>query len=213
MTSQLQHWRGDFGREYTKRNRVNWKTRTPALQQMLHDIPLATILEVGTNRGHNLQALRHLYPDATLTGIEPNAYARRIAHRRHLDVRNATITNIPFPDHTYDLVLTCGVLIHIPPDDLPQAIRETARVSSRYLLTIEYHTDTDTPVHYRGHRDMLWRRDYEAHYRRAAPEFGRLLRRGHNPPGFADATWLLLQRIPEATAATKTKMHTPRDIR
>ena len=43
-----------------------------------------------------------------------------------------------FAPDAFDLVLTCGLLIHIPPDQIRQVIEELVRVSKRYVLAIEY---------------------------------------------------------------------------
>lgn len=60
----------------------------------------------------------------------------------------------------FDLVFTCGVLIHIPPDDLKQVMQGLIDSSVGYVLAIEYEAKEETEVEYRGHKGKLWKRDY-----------------------------------------------------
>jgi len=60
MAYQLEVWEGEFGKAYTDRNVIDWRTRLPAFQQMLGGLPIKRVLEVGCNRGHNLVCLAEL---------------------------------------------------------------------------------------------------------------------------------------------------------
>jgi pseudaminic acid biosynthesis-associated methylase len=178
ITSQLQHWRGEFGRAYTDRNsltpsaldalyRKNFGVaRSELNQRFLASIPRdARILEVGCNEGNQLCALRemgfhHLY------GIEVQEYALRRARNR-LDngrLTLATAFEIPFPDGFFDLVFTSGVLIHIAPPDLPKALREIHRCAATYIWGLEYYSPQPMEVNYRGHQSLLWKADYAGLY-------------------------------------------------
>lgn len=161
---QLLEWKGDFGREYTDRNVVDWRTRVEGFRAFMPP-DAHTVLEVGCNRGHNLLALRSLGYD--VTGVEPQQYARAIARYESLvPAYDGDIYTIPAGDETTDLVFTSGVLIHVPPHRLDDAIAEMVRVSRRYVLCIEYHADTDTEKVYRGRGGMMWNRDYGRHLER-----------------------------------------------
>jgi SAM-dependent methyltransferase len=61
------------------------------------------------------------------------AYDRRLAElagkpldRRRLDLRRLSVTELPFPAGTFDVVISNAVFEHLP--DLPAAVREVARV-------------------------------------------------------------------------------------
>lgn len=150
------------------------------------------ILEVGCNRGHNLRALRHLGYDAR--GVEPQSYARRIAQRQALDVRAGSAYTIPYPAESFDLVFTCGVLIHVPPDRLQEAMRNLAAASGRYILAVEYETAGDTEeVVYRGLGAMLWKRDYGAQYLASVPGL-EFVATGEAPAGFERASYWLFEK-------------------
>jgi pseudaminic acid biosynthesis-associated methylase len=178
ITSQLQHWRGEFGRAYTDRNslspaaldalyRKNFGVaRSELNQRFLASIPRdARILEVGCNEGNQLCALlemgfHHLY------GIEVQEYALRRARNRLDNGRLALATafEIPFPDGFFDLVFTSGVLIHIAPPDLPKALREIHRCAGAYIWGLEYYSPHPVEVNYRGHQSLLWKADYAGLY-------------------------------------------------
>ena len=73
MNEQLNEWKGLFGDEYTDRNVVEWQARFPLFRQMLGDLNLKRVLEIGCNRGHNLVAMIGLLGEgADVIGIEPN---------------------------------------------------------------------------------------------------------------------------------------------
>ncbi len=198
MKKQLDQWTGDFGRAYTERNVYDWKLRVPAFRAMLKDLSLERVLEVGCNRGYNLLALREvLGPGPEIVGVEPNAFALEIA--RAASPRVAAVHgdayNLPFPDASFDLVFTVGVLIHIPPEELPKALTEIHRVSRRYILAAEYYAAEETPIVYRGQNDLLWKRDFRQHYQTLFPGL-RLLREGYwdAEQGFDRTHWWLLEK-------------------
>ena len=73
-------------------------------------------------------------------GVEPQRYAIERARRADptLTIVPGTAFALPFRDGCFDLAFTSGVLIHISPDDLGRAIDELYRVTSRWLIVIEY---------------------------------------------------------------------------
>lgn len=71
---------GESGESYTNRNVIDWRLRSPAFQDMLTDLPVRGVLEVGCNRGHNLPALIDTLPNGShLIGVEPYQYALKLA--------------------------------------------------------------------------------------------------------------------------------------
>jgi pseudaminic acid biosynthesis-associated methylase len=194
VTEQLEHWKGEFGRAYTDRNVVDAGSRIKPFRVMLEGLVLGRILEVGCNRGHNLLALRQMFPDAELFGIEPNSYALGIARDSGSDVhfQAGTIFDLPFENGHFDLVLTVGVLIHIALQDLTRALKQIHRVSRRCILAVEYFAEEDVAIHYRGHDDLLWKRNFPRHFQRQFPDLD-ILRGGYwtAEEGFDRAHWWL----------------------
>ena len=178
-TPQLVEWEGDFGREYTTRNSLTpdqvdalWLknfgvSRTALNQEFLGDIPKdARILEVGCNLANQLTLLQRLgYQN--LFGIEAQEYALEEARSRvyGLNLIRGTAFDIPYKDNYFDLVFTAGVLIHIAPDNLDQALSEIYRCTRRYIWGAEYFAPLTTEVKYHGHDALLWKADYANEYR------------------------------------------------
>src|SRR5258708_4364237 len=50
--------------------------------------------------------------------------------------------------------------MHGAPENLLTLMNQTVAASSLYVLAIEYASETEEMVEYRGHRDRLWRRPY-----------------------------------------------------
>jgi len=205
VSPQLAAWEGDFGTQYTDRNVADWRTRLPAFRHMLGGLRLGRVLEVGCNRGHNLLTLVEcLDADADVIGVEPNRQAlelARAASPRVAVVRGHAL-ELPFKDGYFDLVLTAGVLIHVTLGDLVAVLHELHRVTRRYILAIEYFADEETPVVYRGHEALLWKRDFLAHYRSQFPSL-QLRRQGYWGPeaGFDRTHWWLLEKPGERSTA------------
>jgi pseudaminic acid biosynthesis-associated methylase len=166
---QVEFWRGAFGDAYTDRNDATpeqLRARVALWSEILaHTLtePPTTILEVGANRGINLRALRAL-TGARFLALEPNGKAREILVRDGIvaasDARDGTARSIGFPDATADLAFTSGVLIHIHPDDLAASIAEIHRCARRWIVCIEYFSDKPEQIAYRGHSDVLFKRDF-----------------------------------------------------
>lgn len=158
--STLDLWRGNFGNSYHDRNKFLPEHVRPLFARILGEYePFGSVLEVGCGLGHNLMAI-----DAeTRSGIEPNKAAREEALRAHhpaLNAIDADAADLPYASDSYDLVLTCGLLIHIPPQDIQQVVEEIARVSSKLVLCIEYNAVEEEMREYRGVKDALWVRPY-----------------------------------------------------
>ena len=195
---QLETWQGEFGKAYTDRNVVDGQSRVPAFKKMLDGLRLARILEIGCNRGHNLQALLALLgEDVEIFGVEPNTYAltlARSASNRFSPVPG-NVFDLPFKDGYFDLTFTCGVLIHVSPESLADAMREIARVTREYILAVEYYAEQDTVIEYRGHSDLLWKCNFLEHYQTSVPGL-KLLRSGYwgEEDGFDRTHWWLMEK-------------------
>jgi pseudaminic acid biosynthesis-associated methylase len=154
-------WMGEFGKEYTDRNVVDWKTRLPGLREIFNELTPNRVPEVGCNRGHNLVALRAIWPDSQFAAVEPNPYAVSLAREANPQaaIFQADAFDLPLKDGWADLAIACGVLIHIALPDLKGALAEIHRVSRRWVMTSDYYAAEETEVKYRGHNDLLWKRD------------------------------------------------------
>lgn len=153
-------WLGEFGDDYTARNIPSPDDilrRRLLFAEVIDGLdPLCDVLEVGCNVGQNLTALEPL-TGAVLRGLEPNDSARR---RCAYPTIKGEATYLPYTHSSFDFVFTAGVLIHIPPADIDMACNELIRVSSRYIAVVEYFSEEERMVPYRGKNDMMWTRNY-----------------------------------------------------
>jgi pseudaminic acid biosynthesis-associated methylase len=153
----LERWAGNFGDDYTQRNRVAWEKRIPFWRAVIEELSPRSVLELGCNAGWNLLAIREVAdPDVDLMGVEPNHSAAAEAEHRHL-----TVYSLDWMARLRaDLVFTAGVLIHVPPEDLPETMRSIVRAAKRYVICIEYYEDTEEEIKYRGDWGLLWKRPF-----------------------------------------------------
>jgi SAM-dependent methyltransferase len=134
-------WYGDFGIRYTLRNKIIPEKLVPFYKKILKGIVVEKILEVGCNRGHNLIAISYC-GQYDLYGIDINPYSILVARdNREINFAWGNIFDILYKDNYFDLVMIVGVLIHINPEKLKEAITEVLRVSKKYFLMMEYNYD------------------------------------------------------------------------
>jgi len=89
------------------------------------------ILDVGCGRGWVVRHLRNLKFETD--GME---YSKDAVKFSMCDAKWGDLTErIPYDDKSYDLIISLGVLSHLPADRLIHAVRELARVSRRYIWT------------------------------------------------------------------------------
>jgi pseudaminic acid biosynthesis-associated methylase len=173
-TTQINFWKGDFGKEYTDRNhytdevwdefyKKNWgKTKLEMNQNFISQLPKdIKILEVGCNIGLQLRGLQRA-GFQNLYGIELQPYAVEEAKKltKNINIICGSGFDLPFKDNYFDIVCTNGVLIHIAPDDLPKIMKEMVRCSKKYIWGFEYFAEKITEINYRGHENYLWKADY-----------------------------------------------------
>ncbi len=197
-SDQLEKWESEFGDSYTQRNIIDWQVRLPAWREMIGGLQLHNVVEVGCNRGHNLRAIAELgIVQGNIIGIEPNTTAIELARSSspHYSVLRGDAFQLPFIDRYADLVFTAGVLIHIKLEDLPRVLAEIERICSRYILCAEYFAEEETVIEYRGHADLLWKRNFKQHYLTAFPNL-KIVREGYweMDKGFDRTHWWLLEK-------------------
>lgn len=154
--------RGD-GRELQARLRL---TRSELNESFLDGLNQnLRILEVGTNVGVQLELL-HRLGFKNLFGIDVQSYAVEEAHRQRpaLNIIEGNVLDIPFKSDFFDLVFTSGLLIHVHPDDIDQAISEIVRCARRYVWGFEYYSEEYEEVRYRGNDNLLWKTDFARLY-------------------------------------------------
>lgn len=200
-TSQELFWSGEFGDNYTDRNRGGVISNIALFSNILRRIEnVDKICEFGSNIGLNLVALHSLLPQVELTGIEINQKAaRELAKLDYVKVCNSSIYEADIlTSEQYDLTFTKGVLIHQNPDMLSEAYRLLYQASRRYILVCEYYNPTPVEVEYRGNKSVLFKRDFAGELMDKYPslylvDYGFVYHRDNHFPG-DDLTWFLMEK-------------------
>lgn len=199
MTVPADFWKGEGGRAYTERNRVDFNARVPFWQHILDHANANSFLEVGCNAGWNLEALKKLRPEAIMSGIDLNKDSLDEAYGKGFDVWEGSGVdlftmadsdgNVLFPAGCCEMAFTCGVLIHVPPDELKQVMAAIRDVSSQYVVAVEYEDTVTRAIEYQGQEGLLWARPYGKLYE----ELGLSLIETGKAEGWPDGTtyWLL----------------------
>ncbi len=164
-------WAGDFGNEYTDRNKgVHHQTSNIFFWSKIIEKtgPIHSCLEIGCNRGMNLNAIKILQPECMTSGIEINSSAAELAARSGHNVvigsavDEALEETVELPK--VNLTISCGVLIHINPCKLPEAYSFLFSHSKEYILISEYFSPRPEEVLYRGHSNKLFKRDFAGEF-------------------------------------------------
>jgi pseudaminic acid biosynthesis-associated methylase len=190
-------WQGEFGNDYTDRNRAAGQVRAPFWRLILEEFPAQRVLEVGCNLGANLKWIATHLPPQQVYGVDINLKALAALHQDFPEVNAiwSPARDLPFRDGWFDLVLTMGVLIHQPEVTLPLVMSEIVRCSRRYILCGEYFAEETTEVPYRNQTGALFKRNYGAIYRGLFPEL-KLRKQGFlgRDDGWDDVTYWLFEK-------------------
>src|SRR4051794_23596469 len=118
-----------------------------------------SILEIGCGYGKQLRALRRQL-GIPLVGLDFSA-PQLCRARLYLDGLEGiglvlgSGQALPFPDHSFDLVLTSAVILHNPPAVAERIRREVLRVARRWAA---HNEDTDVSYNRYGYDTAAWYR-------------------------------------------------------
>jgi pseudaminic acid biosynthesis-associated methylase len=173
MSDATEFWKGEFGKKYLARNMGRVESNIAFFEKFLPERfktgsthRLKSVVEFGCGAGENLLALSKVIKAVSLYGVEVNEDAADAC-------KVGTITRGSFltkPVFQRDLCLSKGLLIHIPPHDLPLAYKRIYESARRVIMLAEYHNPAPVEVEYRGHRGKLWKRDFAAELWAAYPD-------------------------------------------
>ncbi len=162
-SSPSERWAGKLGDEYTIRNDTQDYTKRTSFWKNIEDkYNPKKVLEVGCNKG--IQNILW-FDKARGYGIDVNEEALMYnLYDIPLWRCYGSATDIPFKDNFFDLVFTCGVLIHIPPKEIEKAMKEIIRTSNKYVLAIEYCSEQEKERPFLGEMGITWERPYNYMY-------------------------------------------------
>jgi pseudaminic acid biosynthesis-associated methylase len=126
-----------------------------------------------------------------------------LTHHQGIQATHSSIQDFE-SDREFDLVFTCGVLIHLNPSNLSGVYKKMAALSRRYILINEYYNPTPLEISYRGHSGKLFKRDFGGEFLdclNGTPsateqirlvDYGFLWQRVH--PAWDNTTWWLFEK-------------------
>ncbi|MFH1990545.1 MAG: class I SAM-dependent methyltransferase [Patescibacteria group bacterium] len=95
----------------------------------------SSVLDIGCAKGFMLHDFQRIIPGIKVAGIDISAYA--IANAKESVKAFARVGNakeLPFPDKSFDLVVSITTLHNLPIKECKQAIREVQRVSRKHAF-------------------------------------------------------------------------------
>ncbi len=130
----------EFGKEFFDGDRKvgyggykydgRWKAVASRMKEYYNLPDNAAILDIGCAKGFLLHDFRELMPQCTVAGIDVSEYAIENALesvRPFLKVASAE--SLPYPDKSFDLVISINSIHNLPLERLKTALREVERVS------------------------------------------------------------------------------------
>jgi SAM-dependent methyltransferase len=123
-----------------------WVAVAERLRDYYELAPDAAILDVGCGKGFLLHDLKELMPACTVAGVDVSEYA--IEHAME-DVkpflRVASGDALPYPDDSFDLVMSINSIHNLPLDRCKVGLREMERVSRahKYVTLDAWYTEEE----------------------------------------------------------------------
>ncbi|MGN4051344.1 class I SAM-dependent methyltransferase [Pseudomonas sp. SM4] len=121
------YWKGilQSGKRHEDfRNTASWVVKTCGI---------GSTLDIGCGSGGMVSALLERGVDAE--GVDVSTLAVDAASKRHPDrFKQGSVLSLPYPDGRFDAVVSVNCLEHLSRADVPAALREIYRVSSRYVF-------------------------------------------------------------------------------
>jgi SAM-dependent methyltransferase len=106
-----------------------------------------SVLDVGCGKGYLLHEFKQILPDLGIAGIDISSYGVENATddvRPFLRVGSAT--ELPYPDHSFDLVISLGMLHNLALEDVFRAVPQIERVgrgASKYLMVESFRNERE----------------------------------------------------------------------
>lgn len=136
-----------FGQEYWDGDRKfgyggfrydgRWRSVADELAKHYHLKVGDKVLDVGCGKGFLLYELTQAVPGLEVQGLDVSTYGIENAKEeiRPFLVQGSAVS-LPFPDATFDLVISINTLHNLYCDELDQALREIERVGKKYKYVV-----------------------------------------------------------------------------
>lgn len=138
MTYQPREYWESRGKYYLQESHEGDEERRYWIRRMVEVLRPVSVLEAGCGPGKNFPAFRDVLmryaTDFSQSAIDS------IPDRMGVNVSWADSRDLQFLDRSFDLVISCAHLVHIPygEDQIERAVAELCRVSKTHLLIMEF---------------------------------------------------------------------------
>ena len=123
-----------------------WQPVMPDFIRHFSLTPASSLLDVGCGKGFMLHDLAQAVPGITVKGVDISEYAiaNAIEDMRPF-VQVADARKLPFPDKSFDVVISINTIHNLERSDLAQSLREINRVSRKHsFITVDaYRNDEE----------------------------------------------------------------------
>lgn len=117
--------------------RANDKLHMQTKQAIMHS---KTMLDVGCGKGFMMEFFNNHYNHLQISGIDISKEALEHADGDRFNLNCCSITDMPFPDNHFDMVIHQDGMEHIPSELEDKAMNEIHRVAKKYIyMTIAIH--------------------------------------------------------------------------
>ena len=125
-----------------------WQPVIPTFQKHWNLTNESSVLDVGCAKGFMLHDFVQVIPGITVKGIDISTYAIENAiddMRPHVQV--ACATQLPFPDNSFDVVISVTTVHNLERSDLIQSLKEIERVARHgSFITIDAYRDESEKI-------------------------------------------------------------------
>lgn len=107
-----------------------WKSVAKRMKDYYSLPDNAAILDIGCAKGFMLHDFKELMPNCTVAGVDVSTYAienAMVSVKPFLKIASAE--QLPYPDKSFDLVISINSIHNLPLERLKNALREIERVS------------------------------------------------------------------------------------
>jgi SAM-dependent methyltransferase len=122
-----------------------WTPVAPTLQKHFDLKAGDSLLDVGCAKGFMMHDLKRLIPGLRVQGVDVSEYAIDNAMpdmREHVQVADAA--SLPFPDMSFDVVISINTIHNLARAECAQALKEIQRVARRgAFITVDAYGDED----------------------------------------------------------------------
>jgi hypothetical protein len=122
-----------------------WTPVAPAFRKHFDLKAGDTLLDVGCAKAFMMHDMARLIPGLVVKGVDVSEYAIENAMadmREHVQVADAA--SLPFPDKSFDVVISINTIHNLARDECAKALKEIQRVARRgAFITVDAYADED----------------------------------------------------------------------